>query len=380
MPSPICLNMTNTELFYFTGKCLTLDEHPGFRDEIIELIASDSIDWKKFASLCSNHLILPVIYLKFKSQELLPYLPEEVLEYLKEIYDLNLERNNQILQQLHEITGVLNKGQIYPVYMKGAGNLLDGLYNDTGERMMGDIDFLVPEKDYLVAAELLRKEGYLADCPTYLDVTGLKHYPRLYKQGVPADLEIHRIPVAEKYQSWFNPEIIFKEKKAVSSLEGCYVLSEKHNIIHNFIHSQLGHGGSISGIISLRDVYDLYLLSKRSEVNLTIADIKTKQRAIAYFVYAGKTFDLPGRFYPTGNLTSWILIKKHDLNYRSKAFYTIYRTVTYVIQRIIIGFSSQIFQSIYNKKMRQSVLNRLINLQWYRAHLDSYKGFFSPNK
>jgi len=372
--------MTNTEMFYFTGKCLTLDEHPGFRDEIIELIAADSIDWKKFASLCSNHLIIPAIYLKFKSQELIPFLPEEVSEFLKEIYDLNLDRNTQILQQLDEVTAILNKGHVYPFYLKGAGHLLDGLYADTGERMMGDIDFLVPEKDYLLAAELLKKAGYLADYPTYLDVSVLKHYPRLYKVGVPADLEIHRIPVAEKYQSWFNPEMIFNEKKAVSSLEGCYVLSDKHNIIHNFIHSQLGHDGSVTGIISLRDINDLFLLSKRSEVKLTIAEIKTKQRAIAYFVFAGKAFGLPERFYPTGNLYSWILIKKHDLNYRSKAFYTIYRTVAYVIQRIVIGFSRQMFQSIYNRKMRQSVFNRLTDRKWYHAHLDSYKGYFSPNK
>ena len=44
MPSPICLIMTNNELFYLTGKCLTLDEHPGFKEEMIELIADDSIN------------------------------------------------------------------------------------------------------------------------------------------------------------------------------------------------------------------------------------------------------------------------------------------------------------------------------------------------
>ena len=372
--------MTNKELFYFTGKCLMLGEDPEFRKEILEKISVDAIDWQKFVALCSNHLILPVIYLKFKSHDIIDFLPQELAEFLKEIYDLNLERNNQILQQLDEVTAILNKGHVYPVYLKGAGHLLDDLYTDTAERMMGDIDFLVPEKDYLVAAELLEKAGYLADCPTYLDVTGLKHYPRLYKLGVPADLEIHRIPVDEKYKSWFNPEIIFNEKKAVSSLKGCYVLSDKHNVIHNFIHSQLGHSGALTGIVSFRDIYDLYLLSKRTEVKHSIAEIKTKQRAIAYFVFAGMAFHLPGRFYPTGNLSSRILIIKHDLNYSSKTFYTIYRTVTYVTQRIIIGFTSQIFQSIYNRKMRQSVINRLTDRHWYHAHLDSYKSYFSPNK
>ncbi|MDP2334908.1 MAG: nucleotidyltransferase family protein [Bacteroidota bacterium] len=366
--------MTDLELFYFTGKCLTLDEHPGFRKEIIEKIAADSIDWKKLVALCSSHLILPVIYLKFQSHQIIEYLPEELVEYLEGIYELNLERNNQILKQLQEVTGILNQGNIYPVYLKGAGHLLDGLYSDIGERMMGDIDFLVPEKDYLLSAKLLENEGYSMGSAFYGgDIERLKHYPRISKPDVPADLEIHRLPVAEAYQSWFNPEMIFKEKKTVPSLEGCYVLSDEHNIIHNFIHSQLGHKGHTYGIVSFRDLYDLYLLSKRSEIKQTIPEIKTKQKAIAYFVFAGKALGLNERLYPNNNFSSWLFIKKHDLNLSSKAFYYSHRTIIYITNRIIIGFTSQILKSFYSRKMRQSVISRISNRQWRRAHLHSYK-------
>ena len=370
--------MTNLEMFYFTGKCLTLEEHPEFREEIIEM--ADSIDWEKFVALCSNHLILPVIYLKFKSHDILKYLPEELSGYLKEIYNLNLTRNNQILEQLREVNSILNIGNVYPVFLKGAGHLLDGLYSDTGERIMGDIDFLVPEKDYLLSAKLLQNTGYLSDYPAYLDIESMKHYPRLYKADVPADLEIHRIPVTDKYQSWFNPELIGKEKKSVSTLDGCYVISDKHNIILNFIHGQLHHGGHFYGIVSYRDLYDLYLLSKRSAVKETIPEIKTKQKAIAYFVFAGKALGLNDTFYPKTNLSSWLFIKKHDLNLSSKAFYLTNRTVTYITQRILIGHTNQIIKSFYSGKMRQSIVNRLLNRSWYIEHLKSYTSFFSPKK
>lgn len=80
-----------------------LDEDNGFRDVIIDKISFDAIDWKKFVTLCSNHLILPSIYLKFQAQDLLKYLPVELTEHLKDIYDLNLARNNQIIVQLREI-------------------------------------------------------------------------------------------------------------------------------------------------------------------------------------------------------------------------------------------------------------------------------------
>ena len=371
--------MTNLEMFYFTGKCLTLDEHPGLRGEIIEQISDDYFDWEKFVALCSSHLILPVIYLKFRSRHILEFLPDEVLEFLREIYELNRTRNNQIIKQLHEVTGILNNANVYPVFLKGAGHLLDGLYSDVGERMMGDIDFLVPEKDFILSAKLLENDGYSMAGPCYMEIEKLKHYPGLLKAGSPAHLEIHRLPVSEDQQKWFNTELIDTEKRTVQSLEGCFVLSYKHSIIHNFIHSQLGHEGHSYGIVSFRDLYDLYLLSKRSRVEQTLPEIKCKQKAIAYFTFAGNAFGLPGKFYPTGNFSSWVFTKKHDLNRSSKAFYLTSRTIIFIIQRIF-RVITQIMQSFYSRRMRQYFISRFSNRQYYTSLLHSYKGFFTRNK
>ncbi len=91
-----------------------------------------------------------------------------VTAFLKEIYDLNLSKNEQILKQLNEITKVLNENEIYPIFLKGAGNLLDKLYGDYGERMMGVADLLVPEKDYLRTARILESDGYSSENPRLL--------------------------------------------------------------------------------------------------------------------------------------------------------------------------------------------------------------------
>ena len=132
--------MTYKQLFYFTGRCLALDEHPQFREQIIELFADvkDSIsflkdgipgppeesDLENFIQLCSDHLIIPAIYLKFKKHDILAYLPEDFIQAFKEIYDLNCERNLQILQQNDDITAILNKENIQPVFLKGTVNML----------------------------------------------------------------------------------------------------------------------------------------------------------------------------------------------------------------------------------------------------------------
>jgi len=370
--------MNNLELFYFAGKCLSLDENPGFSNEIIDRCKADAVDWEQFVALCSNHLILPAIYLKFKSHGIIEYLPDELSEHLLAIYHLNVKRNSKILKQVNEITSVLNKNKIYPVFLKGTGNLLDSLYSDIGERILGDIDFLVPENDYLLSAELMKKEGYSAvsEIRTYTDVKTLKHYPRLLSADYEAVIEIHRLPVTEKYQSWFNTGIIDREKVMVSSVSGCYVESDRHKIIHNFIHSQLSNEGNLLGIVSFRDLYDLYLLAKRYTVSETLPEIRTKQKAIAYFVFAGKTLSLPYKLYPKSNLSSSLLCKKHSLNLNSSAFYHTYRIIVFITQRIFVRYFGQIINSVYSNKMRQSIIRRISNRKWYGDHLQLYKRFF----
>jgi len=76
----------------------------------------------------------------------LSVIPEEVEHAFAEIYELNRQRNQQILKQIDDITALLNKENIQPVFLKGTANLLDELYSDVGERMIGDIDFLVTEE------------------------------------------------------------------------------------------------------------------------------------------------------------------------------------------------------------------------------------------
>ncbi len=371
--------MTNKELFYFTGKCLTLNEHPEFGDAIIEKCRADQIDWEQFVHLCSTHLILPAIYLQFRDHHILEHIPVELNQHLKDIHDLNVQRNKLILEQLQHITNVLNRNNIYPVFMKGSGNLLDGIYADTGERILGDIDFLVPEKDYLLSGSLFEDEGYTSKTlgADYEEVTEMKHYPRLSHPGFVASIEIHRIPVRKYYLRKYNSEIIDQEKKTVQSLQGCFVLSDNHKIIHNFIHSQLSNRGHAYGIVSFRDIYDLYLMSKRCEIKDTLPQIENKQKAIAYFIFAGEVFGLSEKFYPWFNFSARLLLKKHSLNLSSPVFYRLHRAGLYIIWQIFVIYLGQIRTAFHSKRMRQSIVQRLGNRHWYKSYLDFQKGFFT---
>lgn len=372
--------MTNNELFYFAGQCLSLDEHPDFRNVIIQLDQADSIDWQDFVQLCSGHLILPVIYLKFLSHNVLSHLPEELSEFLKEIYELNLTRNEQILEQIHALNRILNENKIYPTYLKGAGNLLDQLYNNLGERIMGDIDLLVTEEEYLSAAKLLENDGYSIFTEPYVDVKSLKHYPRLNKIGSPASVEIHRIPVPEEFTKSYNTDIINKEKREIQSHGSCFVLSDNHKVIHLFIHAQLSNKGNASGIVSFRDIYDLYSLSKRIPISKIIPYIPYKRKAIAYFVFAGNVLNLSKHFYHTETLTARMFALKHKLNLTSTSFFAFNRFLIFMNERIFEKYLRQIVMIFYSKTTRRSLFDRLSNPLWYKDHLNLYIHFFFPHK
>ncbi len=103
--------MKQSELFKIACKCLLLDENPGLKKGIKDKFISGEVDLDRFVYLCSNHLVLPVIYLRLKNAELLEIFPDDYANHLKEIYEVNKKRNREILLQIDETSSQLKKGE-----------------------------------------------------------------------------------------------------------------------------------------------------------------------------------------------------------------------------------------------------------------------------
>jgi hypothetical protein len=347
--------MTKSELYYLAARCIALDEKPKYKHEIIEAFTNDLFDWHGFVSMCSENLVLPLIFIKLKKHGILEFIPEEVGQHLLEIYKLNSKRNAEILDQIKYITNILNENNIFPIYLKGAGNLLDNFYADIGERMMGDIDFLVAEDDYLKSAELMIKNGFYPEIDVRgLDVMHFDHYPRLRHPVYPADLEIHRIPTDYDCSGWYGKEIVDAEKQTAPELGGCFVQSPRHRVMLNFIHSQLSHEGYLYGWVSLKDIYDLSLLSNRVPLTEILPLIKEKGKAIAYFSFAKNALGADNLFFAKQNLQYSILKKKHDLNLDS----TLFHSCLLQYERWRKAFLYTLQKGIFSKEIRQIVIRK----------------------
>jgi hypothetical protein len=140
--------MNYRETLCFVAKCLTISLESKNKKEIKNQLETASINWDQVVKLSTSHYVFPALYCNLKRADFLKYLPANLVAYMEEITNLNRERNEEIITQAKELNILLLANNITPIFLKGTGNLLAGIYDDVAERMIGDIDFIFSKEDY----------------------------------------------------------------------------------------------------------------------------------------------------------------------------------------------------------------------------------------
>ena len=128
--------MNYKETLFFIAKCLTISLEEKNRQEIEKQLKSKTIDWDTVVKVSTAHYVFPALYCNLQRVDFLQYLPQELVSYMEHVTDINRERNKQIISQAKELNNVLLANNIRPIFLKGTGNLLEGLYEDIAERMV----------------------------------------------------------------------------------------------------------------------------------------------------------------------------------------------------------------------------------------------------
>ena len=185
------------------------------------------------------------------------------------ITDINRERNKQVILQANELNNVLLANNIRPIFLKGTGNLLAGIYDDIAERMVGDIDFIFSKEDYPKAIIILREFGYSeVEKKEYYRPVEYIHYRRLQKENNIAAIEIHsELLVIKKYASEFNYSFVKKDSQV---LNGVTVLSYANKLNLSIIANQINDHGFYYKTMALRNSYDVFLLSKKTNAKAAV--------------------------------------------------------------------------------------------------------------
>ena len=274
--------MNYKETLFFIAKCLTIFLEDKNRQEIEKQLQSDTIDWDAVVKVSTAHYVFPALYCNLKRADFLQYLPHELVSYMEHITDINRERNKQIILQANELNNVLLENNIRPIFLKGTGNLLAGMYEDIAERMVGDIDFIFSKEDYPKAIIILREFGYseVNKYKYYFPDNG-RHYRGLKKENNIAAIEIHsKLLSIKKYANEFNYEFVEKDSQVIN---GITVLSYANKLNLSIIADQINDGGFYVKRMALRNAYDVFLLSKKTNAKDAFKDIRQANKSFELF-------------------------------------------------------------------------------------------------
>ena len=277
--------MNYKETLYFIAKCLTISLEEKNRDEIEKQLKSMSIDWDAVVKVSTAHYVFPALYCNLQRADFLHYLPQELVSYMEHITDINRERNKQIISQAKELNTLLLANKITPIFLKGTGNLLAGIYEHIAERMVGDIDFIFSKQDYPKAISILRGFGYSeVHKYKYYFPEVHKHYRRLQKENSIAAIEIHsEFLDIKKYTNEFNYSFVEKDTQVIN---GVSVLSYANKLNLSIIANQINDNGFYFKTMALRNAYDVFLLSKKTNAKEVVNSLNKLSHPLNCFLAA----------------------------------------------------------------------------------------------
>ena len=259
--------------------------HPRIQcSHLIKYFHAEQEFWDLLVKVGSSHLLLPAIYAAMKRKKIDHYCPKDLTIYLKEISDLNNERNNKIKKQIELLDEIFKKNKIKHVFLKGAALILTEPYDTLRERMIGDIDILVQENDLNRAQRILLDFGFveLKDknirfIDDSMKIKSSKHLNRLNHKDYIASVELHRRVLNGNKNSILASNKIFKQRQITKN--GFWVLSAEHLWQHTILNWQYNDRGFYYNFLSWRSVLDaLYLEPQNLHKNL-----KYQPKAIQHF-------------------------------------------------------------------------------------------------
>lgn len=369
--------MLNNHALFFIGKCLTIGTYPERIEEVKQTVKSNDFSLENVVYAASNQYVLTAWFIQMKKAGLLEEMPDELVQHIEEITNLNRERNRRILNQALKISALLNKHGIEPVFLKGTAHLLLGLYSDIAERMIGDIDILVNDNELITTVELIKTLGFQPH-EEYIAALHyeMKHYPSMVSPDYPAAVEIHREILNSPYEKNFRAENILKTKQSVNGYNGVYVPGNRELIFHNMVNAQINDRNYSNARILLRQTYDLFLLANNENPLKVLEGFdKFKNESLAWLATSAALLGNPENIkvkntFAVKRYVSWFMFlqnHRHISVFHKHFQYFLMRLKRYISMPLI---------AISNPVIRSGIKARLTSKTWYNKQIDSYKKYF----
>ena len=293
----------------------------------------------------SSHLVLPTLFIQLKKKKLLDEFPLELKAYFKFIYKKNKRRNKDLKREISNLSALLKKEKIDFVFIKGAANIISGLYNDLGERMVSDIDILVKEEQIDDALNALQKVGFRNLNYSFFED---RHITRQVNKDNLFGVEIHRYLFKNNYDPKTSNEAL-KNKIYIKNIP---VPNFNYQLINNIISFQINDCGNRLLSYSYKNIYDTMLIKKKI-VNFSYLKFIDNEIKSNYFMILN---ELGIDKINQNKFSKWSLFK-FRFKYLSKFNYFIFKLIFNLFN---VKYNTiRVLEIIKNQEYRRYLKNKL---------------------
>ena len=333
--------------------------------EILNGIDINDVNFENLIKLASGHLMLPALFFNIQKKKVSYLFPEDFIAYIKNIYAINKARNTLLLAEAKELSELLYKNNIKHIFLKGTALLLSNVFEDIGERMISDIDFIIQHKDEEKAINLFKKNDYVfrgflkSNLIFKFKLFKPKHLPRLVHKNKIMALELHTELLNSGWRRFiFNSNALLNNfKKEIKTIK----TPGKPFLFDHCIYAlQINDKTFFTSYHFHRSIYDIYKLDCKK--SLRIKNIK-KDIFIKHFFLTIAKFNIFDRAIKATLWSSYF-----DKLYR---FLTIsFFKILFIIEKSILK-CSRIIELFYNNELRKRALNK-ISIHYHHKTLLKY--------
>jgi len=200
--------------------------------EVLGLLCQIS-NWDDLFNSAAPLRLLPLLYRGLLARDLLKQVDSSCREKLKAAYYRNLGNNIACASLTTRVLEVLDSGKIGAVLLKGIAHVYD-CYEDSGERVIGDIDLLVKTEELERASSLLSGAGFgeadVAEPPAQ------HHHLPPFTDGAGLNFELHHslAPLLAPVQ--IDPRKLWERVRPSSAFKQAFLLDPIDSLIHTSIH------------------------------------------------------------------------------------------------------------------------------------------------
>ena len=357
--------MIRSQAFRILCDLLSLDASHECRDRLLHTLTLSGLKWETLIVVANKYRVSPAISNALRRTKTLTLLPPDIVDYFDGIALLNRQRNSAIRAEAIAAARVLNGIGVTPHLLKGGANLLGGLYSDSADRFMMDLDILVPRESLTDCVASLRSRGYATADNAGVHPHLHHHHEPLARAESVASVELHVDPVEFRYNGYLKSKEIF-DAAIVMNIDGVRIgiPSPTCRIVQSIVHAELTNHGVIYGTIALREMLDVALLSHAVSNSICWASIRRRfenRGAIACRFHLSAARDLLRAKVPD----AVDIGRSPELHYRRALWLLDHPRLAHtIIKGLWLLLTLRL--SLSYPQLRAGLLRGLGNFNWYR--------------